>query len=520
MNNPGDFPSWSPFPNDEDLAMHSGVEVKKEKQDSRVEPAVENPVAADIFKPTVELVEVKQEESDPDYSPEEKGDLGGQNNGNKRKPKKPRKTPKKEFAFELPQMPPHMMEYYDVDVTEDFVAAILKYIDDLCLIISNGDPNVERVMNVNQGLNNAVNCYREKLNSFEEANENQDDLDDNMDHSEVKSENENQEPRKPGRPRGVKKPKEKKKKVAWKELLDIKDNDIKPTAALNAKTLDADDIMLFEYLRFNDKKMFECAICFKQDKFRHNAFRHIKAKHSNEIKLKSTEMGAPVQKSDCDGKDCKKLYGLTLKNLWCEQCITIMKSPKKYYYYKKVADRDTPSVEELCPECGKAVLHLKIHLRTVHGNKTFKCEQCNLEVHSTKNLRQHIRTVHEKVPCPECGKLFGIAKMKRHIQSQHTPDEEKKYKCDICGKGFVDNTNLRDHRNVHTGEKPYKCKYCGTCFASHSTHAVHQRSHLGIHRNKSKKKQQQQAQQQQHQQQQQEVVAPSFGSHFGAHRDN
>ena len=77
--------------------------------------------------------------------------------------------------------------------------------------------------------------------------------------------------------------------------------------------------------------------------------------------------------------------------------------------------------------------------------------------------------------------------MNRHIQSQHTSNEEKRFKCDICGKGFAVKEKLKDHKNVHTGEKPYKCKFCSACFASRGTHATHQKSHLGLHRVSGKK---------------------------------
>ena len=73
------------------------------------------------------------------------------------------------------------------------------------------------------------------------------------------------------------------------------------------------------------------------------------------------------------------------------------------------------------------------------------------------------------------------------MQTKHTPDDQKKYKCDICGKGFYQKMDFQDHKNTHTGEKPYKCKYCSASFASQGTHAMHQRTHLGHRRDYSKK---------------------------------
>ena len=51
----------------------------------------------------------------------------------------------------------------DLDLSEEFLSTVLQYVDDLCNIITNGDPNLERTTEVNQNLNEAVNCYRNKL---------------------------------------------------------------------------------------------------------------------------------------------------------------------------------------------------------------------------------------------------------------------------------------------------------------------------------------------------------------------
>ena len=116
---------------------------------------------------------------------------------------------------------------------------------------------------------------------------------------------------------------------------------------------------------------------------------------------------------------------------------------------------------------------LNAHRKYMHYAEKQVCSLCSQEFRSLMLLDCHKKRVHE------CGKLFGLKSMKRHIDSAHTPNDQKKYKCDVCGKGFIDNLSLSDHINVHTGEKPYKCKFCSSCFASKGTHAMHERGHLG-----------------------------------------
>ena len=48
-------------------------------------------------------------------------------------------------------------------MSEEFLIFILKQVDDLCENIKTGDPDINRRLEVNQKLNNAVAFYRSKL---------------------------------------------------------------------------------------------------------------------------------------------------------------------------------------------------------------------------------------------------------------------------------------------------------------------------------------------------------------------
>jgi KRAB domain-containing zinc finger protein len=53
--------------------------------------------------------------------------------------------------------------------------------------------------------------------------------------------------------------------------------------------------------------------------------------------------------------------------------------------------------------------------------------------------------------------VFGD--LQRHIIRTHTRNKPRK--CDICGKGFSNSSDLQKHIRTHTGDKPYKCDICG-----------------------------------------------------------
>jgi len=72
----------------------------------------------------------------------------------------------------LDQKEEFMLDESFLELSEEFVTAILRQVDELCENIQNGDPDLKRTLVVNQNLNNAVGCYRVKLVELKAESEN------------------------------------------------------------------------------------------------------------------------------------------------------------------------------------------------------------------------------------------------------------------------------------------------------------------------------------------------------------
>ena len=292
---------------------------------------------------------------------------------------------------------------YDLELTEEFISLILKQVDDLCENIQNGDPNMDRTLEVNQNLNNAVHCYRthyaknRNKNSVDNYYVIKDEVQEYYDHTEVnldsdykeiQYDNKNEEKSRlaqkrkggPARKVCVDKKYELVKNQCGKHsvksmglMLHMHNNTLKNRIKVDGivfKENEIDDCYFCEMMKNNeniskdllynftiydnDKDNFKCSVCQFSKKNRCDIFTHIRSIHKNEINASTNSK--IVEKNDCGNTSCKKLYGiLDNQKYWCRKCIELSQMPKPDFF--QPACKTVKNKLKLCPECGKVSLY-------------------------------------------------------------------------------------------------------------------------------------------------------------------
>lgn len=135
-----------------------------------------------------------------------------------------------------------------------------------------------------------------------------------------------------------------------------------------------------------------------------------------------------------------------------------------------------------CQICSRTFFHKSTLTQHTKSHKSNFCSICEQHFPRKNKFISHtcvpaVRSQTTRKSCELCGKTFANESALRIHSVVHTG--EKPYRCSFCGKGFTQKGNLKCHLRIHTGEKPFRCVRCGQTFK----HKAKLAQHFVTHRN-------------------------------------
>lgn len=242
-------------------------------------------------------------------------------------------------------------------------------------------------------------------------------------------------------------------------------------------------VHLKRHLNIRDHK---CLHCTKRFVLRQNMLEHMRV-HSGEAPLKC-KICSKRFKRYSNLIQHRNRHHLKVrpkeKDFICS-CGEVFHSQAKIAWHRETHD----AKPKCCPYCRERFMHknsLVRHIRLSHTERfhlfkrdSVECPHCHKKYIKSSlkmHMEQHLKT-KSTYECTICNKKLTTKWNLKQHKWIHASRSSKPFKCNLCSKAFIRETEYTSHMNTHKSVKPYTCDHCGCQFARKYNWLRHTREH-------------------------------------------
>ncbi|XP_045783012.1 zinc finger protein 423-like isoform X2 [Maniola jurtina] len=241
-----------------------------------------------------------------------------------------------------------------------------------------------------------------------------------------------------------------------------------------------------------------CAPCRLSFTTTPNLQKHVRTSSKHKIQLKLRKLNGNIEANETGATqkqskqktqlmdEIKSAVNNSQPKYFCHQCDKVFLWRGNLYRHLE-SHAAKAKGDLVCKPCNRTFSsiatyqqHMKISKKHASENDfKYMCSDCGKRFPTKSHLKDHINWEHLKnyvYTCDECQKVFKTSNsVYLHKQAVHKKDCME-HLCDHCGKGFPNNTKLRNHiLGIHSGGALRQCPWCDARFSWQSCLSRHVR---------------------------------------------